>query len=57
MDEEDVVHWDTTEYIGICDGILLSLTKKNEMMPFAAATWADLEMIRLRRRSGETSTI
>ena len=36
MDKEDVVH--------IYNGILLSATKKNEVIPFAA-TWVDLEII------------
>ena len=36
MDKEDVVH--------IYNGILLSLKKKNEIMPFAA-TWMQLEII------------
>ena len=36
VDKEDVVH--------ICDEILLSHRKKNEMMP-SVATWLDLENI------------
>ena len=31
--------------------------QKHEIMPFAAATWVDLEIIILRRKSGETSII
>ena len=42
MDKEDVVH--------IYNGILLSLKKKNKIMPFAA-TWMNLENVVLSKIS------
>ena len=48
MDKEDVVH--------IYNGIHYSAIKKNEIMPFAA-TWMDLEFIRLREVSQTKTNI
>ena len=37
--------------VHICNEILLSRKKKNEIMPFAAATWMQLEIIILSKVS------